>query len=174
MHHSCTGFKSHYPKTSHIRGLRHVLTRQLCGVLFDIKLVVLMLWWLWVVFPFRPVESEMAWMMQSCVSQDKWKCSALLWVQHTTLFMCAVVFCIGLLKWWHQARVQCGHRQRHRHGRLSLQAGQQRLQDLEQVHLNLYDLLQSVLRTVLRTLWLCCSINRMLFLGIFMALIHTK
>lgn len=63
MRHSCTGFKSHYPKTSHVRGLSHVLTCQLCGVLFDIKLVVLMLWW--------SVKSEMAWMMQSRVSQEK-------------------------------------------------------------------------------------------------------
>lgn len=71
MHYSWTGFKSHYLKTSHLRGLSHVLTRQLCGVLFDIKLVVLMVWWVWVLFPFRPVKSAVAWMMQSRVSQEK-------------------------------------------------------------------------------------------------------
>lgn len=59
MHRSCTGFKQRRPETSHLRGLGHVLARQLCGALFDIKLLVLMLWRLWVVFPFWPVETEM-------------------------------------------------------------------------------------------------------------------
>lgn len=42
----------------------------------------------------------------------------------------------GLFLWWPQAGVQCGCTQWCSHGRLPLQKGQQRVQDLEQVKKN--------------------------------------
>lgn len=68
---------------SHLRPLDHVLTDQLCGDLFDVKLVVLMLWCLWVVFPCQPVKSETAWRRGWCRVEFHERNGSRCW-----LFMC--------------------------------------------------------------------------------------